>query len=149
MNEPTTRNIPRAARMLPPLRIVVDGRVLRSAVWGGRSSTLIVDAWLEERVHFCVTENIMSEYFEILRRVQASSLSHTVIQRLRSGEAVRAYIVGTAHEVCPEDRWITCAQQAGAVAVVTHDEALLDLVKVGGVHMDTPGGFARRCLVNL
>jgi predicted nucleic acid-binding protein len=145
MNE-ASPNVPRSTRVAPPIRAVFDTRVLQSAIWGGRASTLAVDAWLDERVHLCVTEVIMTEYFRLLRRLTPTPLLREVLDRLRSGEAVRAFIV-RAGGGPPEDHLIACAQAAGAVALVTHDEALLDLVQVGGVAIVSPGEFARRFLL--
>ncbi len=138
-------NVPRAERVFAPVRAVLDPRVLQSAVWGGRSSTLVIDAWLEGRVHLCVTEQIMAEYFAALRRMLQVPLGSSVADHLRTGESVRAFIVPRASGV-PEDRLIACAQAATAESVVTHDETLLDLGQVGSVRMETPGEFVRRHL---
>lgn len=145
MNE-TSLNVPRSLRVAPPIRAVFDTRVLQSAIWGGRASSLALDAWLDERVHLCVTESIMTEYFHLLQRLTPTPLLREVLDRLRSGLSVRAFIVRVGGGP-PEDNLIACAQAAGAAALVTHDEALLDLGQVGEVAIVSPGEFARRFLL--
>ncbi len=149
MTEQTIENIPRAVRVAPAVKAVLDTSVLRSAVWGGRASTTVVDAWLEGRVHFCVTESIMKEYFDALMRLEASPLVQTVLRSLRQGDNVRAYLPTHSiqhHGGPPEDRLLNCARVAHAVAVVTHDKSLLHLTRVGSVAMSTPGAFIRNFL---
>lgn len=149
MSGETIRNVPRAERYPAPVRAVVDTGVLRSAVWGGRSSTTVVDAWLDGRVVLCVTEALMARYFGSLLRIQQTPLVEAVLAHLRSGEGVRAFTPapGTAAGGGPpEDLLVWCARQAEAEAVVTHDAALLDLGQVGGVAMLTPGAFVHRFL---
>ena len=149
MNREGMRNIPRGERIAPAVRVVLDTRVLRSAVWGGRASTTLVDAWLEGRLLFCVTEPIMSDYFAALMRLSVTPLIDTVLEHLRSGESVRAFVVGRRQlglEGLPEDELVTCARQADAAAVVTHDPVLLDLGQIGSIGMMTPGAFVRKFL---
>ena len=145
MEQEDVRNIPRAERIRPAIRIVVDPKVIQGAVWGGRSSTTVIDAWLEERVHLCVTEHIMRGYFQTLSRLQSTALLETVLQRLREGRGVRAFMV-QAEGGPPEDELFRCAQLSDSVAVVTHDANLLDLVQLGGIAMVSPGAFVYRLL---
>ena len=127
--------------MIP--RVVMDTGVLRSAVWGGRASGALIDLWLEEKLMLCVTEPIMAMYFQALTRIEPTPLIKAVLDRLRSGEAVRAFVMvpGEANPVPPEDLWIRCARQADAGALVTHDRSLIDLGPIGGVSILTPGAF--------
>lgn len=146
MSHESRRNVPRAERYRAPIRAVIDTGVLRSAVWGGRSSTSVVDAWLDGDVVFCVTESIMSGYFNALGRIAATPLVAVVLDHLRSGESVRAFRPGPEFAGPPEDRLVACARVAEAQAVVTHDPELLHLGQVGGVEMLTPGAFFQRHL---
>lgn len=146
MSQESRRNVPRAERFRAPIRAVVDAGVLRSAVWGGRSSTTVVDAWLEGEVLFCVTESIMSGYFSALGRIAATPLVAVVLDHLRSGESVRAFRPGAEFAGPPEDRLVACARVAEAQAVVTHDPELLHLGPVGGIEMLTPGAFLQKYL---
>lgn len=146
MNQERERNVPRAERYRAPVRVVVDAGVLRSAVWGGRSSTSVVDAWLDGSVLFCVTESIMSGYFSALGRIAATPMVAVVLDHLRSGESVRAFRPGAEYAGPPEDRLVACARVAEAQAVITHDPALLHLGQVGGIAMLTPGAFLQKHL---
>jgi predicted nucleic acid-binding protein len=151
MSSESLRNVPRAERFPAPVRAVIDTGVLRSAVWGGRSSTTVIDAWLEGRVVFCVTETLMSGYFSSLVRIPPTPIVDSVLAHLRSGEGVRAFLPAPGSAPAygpPEDALVWCARQAEAEAVVTHDTALLDLGQVGGTAMLTPGAFVRRFLVS-
>lgn len=145
MSGDAVRNVPRALRMVQPVRAVIDTSVLRSAVWGGRSSTTLIDAWLEKRVIFCVTESIMADYFQALTRIPPTPLVGVVLENLRNGEAVRAFVRADRGGP-PEDALVWCARTAEAAAVVTHDQTLLHLAEVGGVAMLTPGAFVHRFL---
>ena len=149
MSEELVRNVPRAERFPAPVRAVLDTGVLRSAVWGGRSSTTVVDAWFEGRIVLCVTESLMAGYFTALLRIPQTPLVEAVLRNLRSGERVRAFMRAPGAEPAggpPEDALVWCARQADAEAVVTHDRSLLDLGQVGRVAMLTPGAFVHRYL---
>jgi predicted nucleic acid-binding protein len=68
-----------------------------------------------------------------------------VLEHLRSGEAVRAFVRSVAGGP-PEDALVWCARTAEAAAVVTHDPTLLHLGQIGDVQMVTPGAFVHRFL---
>lgn len=145
MNGAPFANVARAERIVPAVRVVIDTGVLRSAVWGGRASTSIADAWIEGRLLLCVTEPMMSDYFTALLRLSTSPLIESVLTHLRNGDSVRAFVAQSAG-LPPEDHMLACARLAEAAAIVTHERALLDLVQVGSVALLSPGAFVRRFL---
>ena len=145
MTNENVRNVPRALRMRPAIRVVVDPKVIQGAVWGGRSSITVMDAWREEQIHLCVTEHIMRDYFQTLGRLEPTAWMEAVLQQLREGRGVRAFMVQTAGSP-PEDELLRCAQVSESAAVITHDVNLLDLVQVGGVAILGPGAFVRKFL---
>lgn len=91
----------------------------------------------------------MSDYFAALMRLAPTPLITMVLEHLRSGESVRSFVVGRRQyglEGLPEDELVTCARQADAVAVVTHDPVLLDLGQIGTIGMMTPGACVAKFL---
>ena len=149
MSEPT--QIPVVSP--PPLRAVLEPRVLHGALLGSRASASVVDAWREGRVFLCVTEQIMREYFRLLGRIKANAPCDDVLGRLRSGEAVRAFVVSEKPFLTPGKKpsstFEACLLACGAIAdapVLSYDRAFARRSRA--VTVFSPATFVRRFLTS-
>ncbi|HVA62962.1 MAG TPA: putative toxin-antitoxin system toxin component, PIN family [Terriglobales bacterium] len=106
------------------IRIVIDTNVLVSALLKTQGAEAVVlSAVVDKRALWCVSPDVLAEYGEVLRRPKFSRVPRQYIEALLAlaGRAERvnpAFTVATSpHE--PDNRFLECAEAAGAVYLVT------------------------------
>jgi putative PIN family toxin of toxin-antitoxin system len=133
------------------IRAVLDVNVLISALISPRGTPArILDAWREERFLLITSEEILSEFEQVithdrLRRRYGITPSRAarLIQGIRQFAVItpgRLKVKGIARDAA-DDKFLACAVEGKADYLVTGDEDLLTLQDYEGVQILSPGIF--------
>ena len=127
------------------MRVVLDTNVFISLFFGG-DLRAVIDLWKTGRLTLCLSQDILDEYIEVLRRLGLDSTPE--LDELLSLFATGAHILFTIRT--PEvrvvadpddDRFVACAMALKAAYIVTGDKALLDVHGYEGIDVVTPRAF--------
>ena len=128
------------------MRVVVDTNVFVSSFFGGNPRA-VIDLWKTGRLTLCLSQDILDEYIEVLRRLGLDSAPE-LDELLKLFAAPEAHVLFTLRT--PEvrvvadpddDRFIACAMALKAAYIVTGDKALLDVRHHEGIEVVTPRAF--------
>ena len=127
------------------MRIVLDSNVFISSFFGGNPRT-IIDLWKDGRLTLCLSQDILDEYIEVLRRLGLDDTPE--LEELLKLFATGFHIVFTTrtpeiHVVADpdDDKFIACALALKAGCVVSGDKALVDVRLYQGIRIVTPREF--------
>lgn len=130
------------------MRIVIDTNVMISGLFFGGFPRRVIDAVLENRVTACATPEIVAEYREIIQEMIVrrqgtfqASFFHPLMQKLRMIDAK------TRVELCrdpDDDKFISCAMDAGCLYIVSGDRDLLELGEVSSIQIITARAFCEQ-----
>jgi len=127
------------------MRVVLDTNVFISSFFGGNSRA-IIDLWKDGRLTLCLSQEILDEYIEVLRRLGFDNTQE--MEELLKLFATGFHIVFTTrtpevHVVADpdDDKFIACALALKAQYVVSGDKALIDVRRYQGINIVTPGEF--------
>ncbi len=125
-------------------RIVLDTNVFISILKKGRLRK-ILDLWLEDKFVLIVSETILREVVEVVRRPKFNFHS-SEIEMLASLILEKALIINPHHllKVCsdPKDnKFIECAAAGKADYIVSGDSDLLILEKYHKIEIISPANF--------
>jgi putative PIN family toxin of toxin-antitoxin system len=127
------------------MRVVLDTNVFISSFFGGNTRALI-DLWKTGRLTLCLSQDILDEYVEVLRRLGLHGTPE--LDELLTFFATGAHLLFTTRT--PEvrivadpddDRFIACALALTAEYIVTGEKALLDVRHYQGIEVVTPREF--------
>ena len=127
------------------MRVVLDTSVFISSFFGGNPRA-VIDLWKTGRLTLCLSQDILDEYIEVLRRLGLGSAPE--LDELLELFATGAHILFTVRT--PEvrvvsdpddDCFIACALALKAAYIVTGDRALLDVRHYEGAEVVTPRAF--------
>jgi putative PIN family toxin of toxin-antitoxin system len=127
------------------MRVVLDTNVFISSFFGGNPRT-IIDLWKDDRLTLCLSQEILDEYIEVLRRLGLDNTQE--LEELLKLFATGFHIVFTTRT--PEvhvaadpddDKFIACALALKAQYVVSGDKALIDVRRYQGINIVTPREF--------
>ena len=127
------------------MRVVLDTNVFSSSFFGGNPRA-VIDLWKTGRLTLCLSQEILDEYVEVLRRLGLDSTPE--LDELLTFFATGSHILFTIRT--PEvrvvtdpddDRFIACALALKAAYIVTGDKALLDVRHCQGIEVVTPRAF--------
>jgi len=127
------------------MRVVLDTNVFISSFFGGNPRA-VIDLWKTGRLTLCLSQDILDEYIEVLRRLGLDSAPE--LDELLTFFATGAHILFTTRTpdvrvvADPDDDcFIACALALKAAYVVTGDKALLDVGHYEGIEVVTPRAF--------
>ena len=121
------------------MRIVLDTNVFVSSFFGGKPKE-IIRLWTRSEVILCISPAIMEEYIVVVRRLgldKRPELDELLALFKRSHSTCFSAAVPELHVVTadPEDdKFIACAVELKAKAIVSGDHHLLEL----GTYIDIP-----------
>ena len=128
------------------MRIVLDANVLISGVFWSGHPFRVLDLWAKDRLAVLVSEAILREYADTLSelgaRQGAGHLAETWIKFVFNHSTL--VDVETAVGVCrdPDDnKYLACAIDGAAEAIVSGDRDLLDLGTFKGITIVNPRRF--------
>lgn len=131
------------------MRVVVDTNVFVSSLYGGNPRK-IVELWKSRKITLCLSGDILEEYADILQR--AGFHGEPELAELLSLFSLRFNILFTM-ETCAlrvvkedpdDDKFVECAVELKADAVVTGDKALLKIKTYRGISILTPREFLEK-----
>lgn len=130
------------------LRAVIDTNVIVSGVLFGGKPRQVIQAALEGAAEICISEELLEELSNVLRRPKFaldSRLIHSILSELTG--LARWVEPGKKHQIITDDpaddRLVDCAVAGKAQYVVTGDKHLLRLGQFNDIGMVTPEEFVR------
>ncbi|MBM4387548.1 MAG: putative toxin-antitoxin system toxin component, PIN family [Deltaproteobacteria bacterium] len=128
------------------MKVVIDTNVFVSSFFGGNPRK-IIDLWKNEKITLCLSNGILDEYIEVLRRIGLKEEKELEeLLSLFSGGFNILFTVKTPNikivEHDPDDdKFIECAAALKADVVITGDRGVLSLKKYAGIRILTPKQF--------
>lgn len=133
------------------MQVVVDTNVLISAVFFGGKPGLILDAWRERKLDLLITEEIISEYVDVLHRISEKyprvDVTKIIPLITTCGILVDPKILNEI--VCADsddDKFIAAALGSSSNIIITGDKHLLDVYGYSGIEMIKPAVFVKKYL---
>ena len=135
------------------IRVVIDTNVFVSAVLGGRLGA-VIDFWQAQRFTLVVSDEIVREYVEVLRRPKLKLAAEQI-------DAIAAFILQNAEFTNPvkgvaivvadpdDDMFLEAAVAGGSTLIVSGDHHLLDLGHYQGIPIVTGRDFIERLLAEI
>ena len=127
------------------MRVVVDTNVFISSFFEGNPRA-VIDLWKTGRLTLCLSQDILDEYIEVLRRLGLDSAPELdeLLKLFAAGSHILFTIRTPEVRVVADpddDRFIACAIALKATYIVTGDKALLDVRHYEGIEVVTPRAF--------
>ena len=130
------------------MKLVIDTNVLISAVFFGGKPRKVVESVIRGNVKACASGEIIEEYEEVLEEmisrkqgVLRKDLFQFLMKRIEITQPVSEVRVCRDPD---DDKFISCAMDAGALYIVSGDKDLLDIGKYEGVTIITAAEFCKR-----
>jgi uncharacterized protein len=133
------------------VRVVLDTNVFVSGVFFSGPPARILEAWRDGKIVPVLSPSILEEYRrvgeELARRYQGVELGPFLSLLVASGEVVADRALNEPVSRDPDDdKFISCAVEAGARVVVSGDQDLLEVGDWQGVAVMSPRGFVDQYL---
>jgi len=131
------------------MNVVVDTNVFVSAVFFGGVPGRILDYWKLGRMDLLMTEQILSEYVDVLRRLAGRypKIDPDPIVSLVVRKGVFVQPIHLSEQVCvdlDDDKFIAAAIGGHATSIVSGDQHLVDVSGFRGVAVMRPAEFVAR-----
>lgn len=130
------------------IRAVIDTNIFVSAVLGGRLGS-VIDFWQAERFTLVVSDEIVREYIEVLRRPKLGlaadhidAVAAFILQKAEFASPAKGAVIVTADP--DDDMFLEAAVTGGATIVVSGDHHLLELGNYQGINIVTGRDFIDR-----
>ena len=127
------------------MRIIIDTNVVISAVFFGGIPRRIIEAVMERKFRACGTAPIIEEYEEVVRemieRKQGTLRRDMLTPFIKRIELVNVITPVSACRDPDDDKFISCAIDAGARYIVSGDKDLLVLEKYRDIEIITAHDF--------
>lgn len=129
------------------LRVVIDTNVLISSVFGGNPRK-VIDLWKNGKLLLIVSDEIVDEYLEVLKRFEFSNDIYVEFIDLLSN-------IDTTQRISPlkrfkvikedpdDDKFLECAVEGGISYIISGDKHLMKLVEFQGVEILSPAKFLK------
>jgi uncharacterized protein len=134
------------------VKVVLDTNVLISGLFFGGVPGRVLTAWHDRRFTLVLSAPILSEYREVGAEIESRSGGQEFEAVLALLTLNSELIDAPEHlepQVCSDaddDKFLACAQAAGAELVVSGDAALRATSGWSGIHVLTPRQFVDRYL---
>ena len=133
------------------MKIVADTNVIVSGILFGGVPGVIIDAWLDHRIEFLITEEILEEYSEVGNRMVENPAfqDYLLFLRLLVDQSPIRAAVALPSQICSDpddDKFLACALGGGAEIIVSGDKALLECTGYRGITILSPREFVETYL---
>ncbi len=130
------------------MRVVIDTNIFVSSFFGGNPRK-IIDLWKKGNINLCLSNDILEEYVDALRRVGLKEEEE--IEELLSLFAKGFNIIFTTNTPTikvvkddpDDDKFIECAVGLKAEVIITGDKALRAMGEYMGINILTPQEFLK------
>jgi len=128
------------------MKVVIDTNIFVSSFFGGNPKK-IIDLWKTEKITLCLSNAILDEYIDVLRRIgmkdeaeleELLSLFSKGFNILFTTKTPNIKIVKNDPD---DDKFIECALALKANAVITGDGEVLAIKEYMGIKILTPQEF--------
>ena len=128
------------------MKVVIDTNIFVSSFFGGNPRK-IIDLWKNEKITLCLSNTILDEYIDVLRRIglndeyeleELLSLFSKGFKILFITKPPKIHIIENDPD---DDKFIECAVALKAVAVITGDREVLAVREYMGIKILTPQRF--------
>lgn len=128
------------------MRVVIDTNIFVSSFFGGNPRK-IIDLWKNEKITLCLSNAILDEYIDVLRRIglkeedelkELLSLFSMGFNILFTTKTPKIKIIKNDPD---DDKFIECAVALKAHAVITGDREVLAIKEYMGIRILTPQKF--------
>ena len=128
------------------MKVVIDTNVFVSSFFGGNPKK-IADLWKNEEITLCLSNAILDEYIDVLRRIgmkdepeleELLALFSKGFNILFTTKTAKIKIVENDPD---DDKFIECAVALKADAVITGDREVLAIREYMGIRILTPQHF--------
>ncbi|MCK5035430.1 MAG: putative toxin-antitoxin system toxin component, PIN family [Candidatus Sabulitectum sp.] len=133
------------------MQVVVDTNVLISAIFFGGKPELILEAWRTRKLDLLITEEILSEYVDVLHRISEKyprvDIAKIIPLITTYGVFVEPHIL--SQNICEDpddDKFIAAALGSSSSIIITGDKHLLDVSGYSGIEMIKPAVFVKKYL---
>lgn len=132
------------------MRVVVDTNVFVASFLNPRGTPRqIIDLWKSGSITLCLCTEILEEYMQVLLRfgMEGEPELEDLLNLFKSGGNIMfTAISSTLHVVADDpsdDKFIECAAEAHAEAIITGDEHLKALKHYEGIQIIPPSEFLK------
>ena len=128
------------------MKVVIDTNIFVSSFFGGKPRK-IIDLWKNEKITLCLSNTILDEYIDVLRRTglndeyeleELLSLFSSGFNILFITKTPQIHIIKNDPD---DDKFIECAVAFKADAVITGDREVLAIKEYKGIRILTPQQF--------
>jgi len=131
------------------MRVVIDTNIFVSSFFGGKPRK-IIDLWKTGKITLCLSNAILDEYIDVLRRVglreedeleELLSLFSRGLNLLFTTKTPKIRIIKNDPD---DDKFIECAVALEAHTVITGDREVLTIKEYMGIRIVTPQQFLEK-----
>jgi putative PIN family toxin of toxin-antitoxin system len=131
------------------VKVVIDTNIFVSSFLGGNPRK-IIDLWKNEKITLCLSNAILDEYIDVLRRIglkneyeleELLSLFSTGFNILFITKTPKIKIIKSDPD---DDKFIECALALKVDAVITGDREVLAVKEYMGIRILTPKQFLEK-----
>ncbi len=128
------------------MKVVIDTNIFVSSFFGGNPKK-VIDLWKNERITLCLSNAILDEYIDVLRRIgmkdeyeleELLSFFSRGFNILFTTKTPKIKIIKNDPD---DDKFIECAAALKADAVITGDREMLAIKEYMGIKILTPQQF--------
>ena len=129
------------------MKVVIDTNVVISGVFFNGTPRKVLKMWFENRFSVACCEEILEEYEKTLIKLMAkyshpSRIDEIISILVKNMEMIENVYHGRYSRDPKDDKFINCALSASAEYIISGDEDLLVLKKVGKINILPPSKFA-------
>jgi putative PIN family toxin of toxin-antitoxin system len=131
------------------MKVVVDTNIFVSSFFGGNPRK-IIDLWKNEKITLCLSNVILDEYVDVLRRIglkeedeleELLSLFSRGFNIVFTTKTPKIKIIKNDPD---DDKFIECAVALEAQTIITGDKKVLALKEYMGIRILTPQKFLEK-----
>ncbi|MBR1658519.1 MAG: putative toxin-antitoxin system toxin component, PIN family [Synergistaceae bacterium] len=127
------------------MKIVIDTNVVISGVFFGGKPRMILEAVADGKLYACASAEILCEYYEIIDEMISRGQGHfnrnVLLPLISAMEIVIPVSTINASRDPDDNKFIECANDSGALYIVSGDKDLLDIQEYNGVQIVTASDF--------
>lgn len=129
------------------MKVVLDTNVFVSSFLGSGPPRRIVDLWKVERITLCLCAEILTEYVDVLARLglEGTAELKELLELFKRRSNIEFVVIAGDLRVVEadpaDDKFIECAQAAGATVIVSGDRHLKGIRVYEGIRVMAPAEF--------
>ncbi len=131
------------------MKVVIDTNIFVSSFFGGNPRK-IIDLWKSEKITLCLSNTIIDEYIDVLRRIglkeedeleELLSLFSRGFNIVFTTKTPKIKIIKNDPD---DDKFIECAVALKAQSIITGDKEVLAIKEYMGIRILTPQKFLEK-----